>query len=32
VTKYWREQMKEKEGHVIKEKEADRAYHILPKE
>lgn len=30
VTKYWRDQMKEKEGHIKMEKEADKAYHILP--
>jgi len=24
--------MEEKEGHVVKEKEADKAYHILPEE
>lgn len=30
VTKYWREQMKEKAKHAIKEKEADKAYTFLP--
>lgn len=32
VSKFWQQQMEQRKIHVDKEKEADRAYTILPKD